>query len=195
MVETLSRRAEDYNIFLSNRTMIIIDEAHLNSFNKLLTYIPTSTLVIGATATPYRKGKLIPSLADYYQDLVQDIDVPELLELGYLSKPITYGIEIDLSKAKKVGDDYDTSNYYEENKTYIGVVENWERICKNTKTILFANNVKSSIQVCNQFKSKGYDARHIDGNTPASVRSDILEWFDNTENGIICNCGIFKRWI
>ena len=172
--------------------MIIIDEAHLNSFNKLLPYISDSTLVIGATATPYRKGKTVPSLADYYQDLVQDIDVPELLEMGYLSKPMTYGIEIDLSKAKKVGDDYDTSSYYEENKTYIGVVENWERICKNTKTILFANNVKSSIQVCNQFKSKGYDARHIDGNTPKSKRDDTLEWFNDTPNGIICNCGILN---
>lgn len=190
MVETLSRRAEQYALFIDTRTMIIIDEAHLNSFNKLLPYISPSTLVIGATATPYRKGKTVQSLDIFYQDLVQDIDVPELLELGYLSKPMTYGIEIDLSKSKKVGDDYDTSNYYEENKTYIGVVENWERICKDTKTILFANNVKSSIQACNQFKSKGYDARHIDGNTPSKLRNEILEWFDNTENGIICNCGI-----
>ena len=134
--------------------MIIIDEAHLNSFNKLLPYISDNTLVIGATATPYRKGKNIPSLDDFYQDLVQDIDVPELLELGYLSKPMTYGIEIDLSKAKKIGDDYDTSRYYEENKTYIGVVENWERICKNTKTILFANNEKVQYRFVINLKAK-----------------------------------------
>lgn len=192
MVETLSRRSEDYNIFISSRTMIIIDEAHLNSFNKLLPYISPGTLVVGATATPYRKGKKMQSLDIFYQDLVQDVDVPELLQLGYLSKPMTYGIEIDLSKAKKIGDDYDTSSFYEENKTYIGVVENWERICKNTKTILFANNVKSSIQVCNEFKSKGYNARHIDGNTSSKNRDEILEWFENTNSGIICNCGILN---
>lgn len=192
MVETLDRRKDDYSFFIQSRTLIIIDEAHLNSFNKLLPYIGPNTGVIGATATPYRKGKNIPSLRDFYSDLVQNIDVPELLELGYLSKPKTYGIEIDLSNVKKLGNDYDTSAYYEENKTYVGVVENWERICKNTKTILFASNVENSIQVCNEFIKNGYDARHIDGNTPSNIRTDVLNWFDNTPNAIVCNCGILN---
>lgn len=192
MIETLDRRKEDYSLFIQSRTLIIIDEAHLNSFNKLLPYISPSTLVIGATATPYRKGKKIPALKDFYTDLVQNIDVPELLELGYLSRPKSYGIKIDLSGVKSSGADYDTSKYYEENKMYVGVVENWEKICKGKKTILFASNVENSIQVCNEFKSKGYEAKHIDGNTPSNIRTDILNWFDNTPNAIVCNCGILN---
>ena len=37
---------------------------------------------------------------------------------------------------KRRGNDYDTSQYYEENKTYLGVVSNWKRLSEGKKTIL-----------------------------------------------------------
>lgn len=192
MIETFDRRKEDYSLFLASKTLIVIDEAHLNIFTKVFDYIHKNTIVIGATATPYRKGKKIPSLSDFYTDIVQEIDTPELLELGYLSKAKTYGIKIDLSKSRKKGEDYDVSQYYEDNKTYKGVVSNWERLTPNTKTLLFASNVDSSKQVCNEFNSNGYIAKHIDGNTPKIERESILNWFDKTPNAIVCNCGILN---
>ena len=192
MIETFDRRKEDYSLFLANKTLIVIDEAHLNTFTKIFDYIYKDTVVIGATATPYRKGKNTPSLDEFYTDIVQEIDTPELLELGYLSKANTFGIKIDLSSSRKKGDDYDTTQYYEENKIYKGVVENWKRLTENTKTLLFASNVDSSKQVCNEFNISGYLAKHIDGNTPKKERESILNWFDKTPNAIVCNCGILN---
>lgn len=192
MIETFDRRKDSYSLFLQSKTLIVIDEAHLNTFTKVFDNISKHTIVIGATATPYRKGKTIPPLADFYQDLIQDVDVPELIEMGYLSIPKTYGVKIDLSKAKKKGDDYDVSEVYEENKMWHGVVKNWKRLTPNTKTILFSSNVENSKKVCNEFIEQGFDAKHIDGNTPKKEREEILKWYSTTGAKIICNCGILN---
>lgn len=192
MIETFSRRKKEYCDFIKKKSLIVIDEAHLNTFTKIFDYIDKNTFVIGATATPYRKGKDTPALSEFYTDIVQEIDTPELLSLGFLSPAHTYGVKVDLSKAKKKGDDYNLTDYYDKNKTYKGVVSNWKRIADNTKTILFSSNIESSITVCNEFKANGYNAKHIDGNTPKNERESILEWFDKTPNAIICNCGILN---
>jgi superfamily II DNA or RNA helicase len=192
MVETFNRRIKKYQSFLNSRTLIIIDECHLASFDKLFDYIGKDTIVIGATATSYRKGKAVKGLDEMYEDICQVVDTPELIGMKFLAKAKTYGVKIDLSKAEKKGDDYDTSKLYEENKLYQGVIENYKRICPNTKTILFASNVDSSKQVCNEFNLNGILAKHIDGETPDWQRSEILDWFDKTPNAVVCNCGILN---
>lgn len=191
MVETFDRRMLKYSLFLKSRTMIIIDEAHLDTFTKLFPEIDKETIVIGATATPLRTGKQ-SCMSGFYQDLIQNVDTPDLIKLGFLSEAKTYGVNINMKGLKKKGDDYDTTQYYEENKIYEGVVQNWERICLNQKTILFASNVESSVKVCNEFLSKGYNAKHIDGTTPKKEREEILNWFDKTPDAVICNCGILN---
>ena len=192
MIETFDRRKNDYEIFLSTRTLVIIDEAHLNTFTKLFKSFPLNIVVIGATATPYRKGKTIPPLSELYNDIVQEVDTLELIDSGFLSKAKTYGVKIDLSSAKKKGEDYDVSDYYEENKMWHGVIENWKRLTPNTKTILFSSNVESSKKVCDEFVLNGYDAKHIDGKTPKKEREIILKWYSEPGPKIICNCGILN---
>ena len=187
MIETFARRIEKYDYFLMTRTMIIIDEAHLENFTKLFPHISKDTLVIGATATPLRKGNQ-KSLDEFYTDIVQNIDTPDLIDLGYLSQAKSYGVQINLKQCKKIGDDFDTAKYYEENKTYNGVIENYERLVKHKKTLLFSSNVESSMRICSEFILKGYNAKHIDATT--KDRDLIFKWFDETSDAILCNCGI-----
>lgn len=189
MIETIYKRAEEYATFIESRTMIITDECHLTTFNKIFPYISESTLVIGATATPLRTGKQ-ESLSEFYTEMVQEIDTPELIKQGYLCNVHTYGQLIQTKGLKKVGEDYDTKQYYEDNKTYKGVVDNYLRLVAGKKTIVFASNVESSKQVCNEFIQSGVEAKHIDGNTPEQERKEILQWFKNTPTAVICNCGI-----
>ena len=188
MVETINRR--NLGLFMSSKTLIIIDEAHINNFTKLFDLINHECVVIGATATPYRKGKTITGLDEFYTDIVQIIDTPELIKLGYLSEAKSYGVEINLKGLKKTADDFDTSKYYDQNKTYCGVVDNYIRLCNDKKAILFASNVESSLRVCEEFRSRGIEAKHIDANTPKQIRESILDWFEACEGGVLCNCGI-----
>jgi superfamily II DNA or RNA helicase len=192
MIETFDRRKNEYEIFLSSRTLIVFDEAHLNIFTKIFPFILKGVLCIGATATPYRKGKKIPALETFYQSMVQQVDTPELLQQGFLCPARSFGVPIDLSGAEKKGDDYDVSSFYEENKMWHGVVSNWERLTPGTKTLLFSSNVEMSIRVAKEFRDRGYPAEHIDGTTPKRERENILEWFDRTPDAIVCNCGILN---
>lgn len=192
MIETIARRLKSPEMrqFLASRSLIICDEAHLETFNKVFPYISSDTIVIGATATPYRKGKNATALEDFYQDLIQKVDVPELIEAGFLCRPKSYGVDLDLTGAKRSGNDIDVAEIYEKNRIFEGVLDNWVRIAPNTKTLLFAANVEASRRVCEEFNSRGYFARHIDGKTPKKEREEILDWFDRDPKAIVCNCGV-----
>jgi superfamily II DNA or RNA helicase len=129
-------------------------------------------------------------MSDFYDDLIHEIDTPELIEIGKLNPAKSYGIPIDLSGLKKSGEDYDTASYYSENKIYKGVVSNYEKHARWTKTILFASNIESSKEVCREFVQMGYKAKHVDGGMSKQERSEIFDWFDKTPDAILCNCGI-----
>lgn len=189
MVETFNRRKAELTELLQAKDLVIFDEAHLQNFNKILPLISSDSVVIGATATPERKPKDV-QLIDFYQDIVQVMDTPDVIEMGKLVPAKYYGVDIPIKGMKRTAHDYDTSSYYEENKTYKGVVKNWEKHTPNTKTILFASKIESSKEVCQEFQAKGYNAKHIDGKMGKKEREEVLEWFASTNNGILCNCGI-----
>lgn len=192
MIETLHRRLDRYDNYMKSRTMIIIDEAHKTAFNKIFPHISDTCCVIGATATPLRTGKQ-PAMDEFYTDIVQIIDTPELIEQGFLARAKTYGVDIDLKGVKQKGEDYDTTQMaqkYSENKVYDGVIQNYKRICPNTKAILFASNVQSSKEITLMLNFAGIPAKHLDGSMVDSERKEVLAWFKNIDNGVLCNIGV-----
>lgn len=189
MVETVNSRIEKYKDFLLKKTMIIVDEAHLQNFTKIFPYLNENAIVIGATATPYRKPKEI-QLGVFYQEIIKVIDTIDLVHSGALVDAMNFAQKIDLKGLKKTQTDYDTSDYYTANKTYVGVVEQWQKHALNTKTILFASNIKNSIEACSEFVKHGFNAKHIDGTTSENERKNVFKWFNENEDAILCNCGI-----
>lgn len=194
MVETLARRisSPEYLAWFQALDLIIFDEAHKQPFNKLFEYIAEKTYVIGATATPYREGNQ-QSLSDFYQAIVEVVKISELIEQGYLAKPRSYGVKIDMSQVKTTAGDYDLqqqADLYQSRKVYVGVVENYKKICDGKKTLAFAPTIASSQELQTEFKRKGYDCRHLDSNMATAERAEILKWYNDTPNAILCNVGI-----
>lgn len=194
MIETLHVRMdkEYYQKFLSTRTMTIIDEGHKCAFDKIFPFFSETAFVFGFSATPKRDGKQ-PSLDTFYTDMVQTIDVPELIEQGFLAKAITYGVDIDMKGIKKKGSDYDqdsVAQMFSEKKLYEGVIENYNTICPNTKAILYASNVNSSKEIVEKFNLAGIPARHLDGKTPKKERTETFLWFKECKVGVLSNCGV-----
>jgi len=181
-----------YTEWLQSFDLIIIDEAHLQDFNSLLPHINPNTYVIGATATAERKGNQT-CLSEFYQGIVNEITISELIELGYLAKPNSFGVTIDLSNIKTKGGDYDNDmvgDMFEKMQLYEGVYDNYQRLTPNKKAIVFAPNVKSSLSLVEKLSEKGLNIRHVDGNTPEKERKEVLQWFKNTPDAIISNVGI-----
>lgn len=194
MVETLNRRLGklEYLNLLESLDVIIFDECHKQAFNKLFPYIPERCVVIGATATPYRDGGQA-SLDDFYEAIVNVTSIPELIDLGYLAKPLSYGVPVDLSAVHTRAGDYDLNEMgkeYSEQKVYKGVISNYQTICPGKKAILFASNIFSSQEVCEELVKAGLNARHIDSNASADERAETLSWFKHTPDAILCNVGI-----
>ena len=126
MVETYKRR--DLSPFKPD--LIIIDEAHKGNFNKVIEKHPDAK-IIGATATPV--GKHIPKL---YDQIVSTIDIPELIDLGFLSPCRPYQMQDDFSDLKTNRGEYtDESlfNHFAKKSLYSGVIENWRKYAKGKK--------------------------------------------------------------
>ena len=68
MVETLNNRLQEEMVDLNNVGLVIIDEAHYNSFRKLFKYFDGST-ILGVTATPLSSNIKLP-MKDNYQKLI-----------------------------------------------------------------------------------------------------------------------------
>ena len=195
MIETLYRRREQrqYKMLLESVDLFIFDECHKRTFDKLLTYLPDSALILGATATPWREGKGT-TLSDVYTAMVEASTIPSLIHEGYLAKPSYYSVPIDLSEVKTKGGDYDADSLaemYSRSQIYKGVVTNYNRWAKGSKAILFAPNLASAEEVLQEFKSAGLPALSLSGAAGLQERRNALKWYKETAGAILVNVGLF----
>lgn len=181
---------ENYKEWLQSFDLIIIDESHLQDFNNIFQYLNHKTYVIGATATADRKGNQ-KSLDEFYQDIVNEISISELIQLGYLAKPNSFGVNVDLSEIKTKAGDYDLNqlgDQYDKIQLYDGVYENYQRLTPNKKALIFAPSISSSKKLVAELFAKGLPIKHIDANS--TDREEIIKWFKETPNALLSNVGI-----
>ena len=69
MVETLNNRLNDEKLDISDIGLVIIDEAHYNSFTKLFKFFDKS-FILGVTATPLSSNKELPMKGNYDELIV-----------------------------------------------------------------------------------------------------------------------------
>lgn len=194
-VQTLVRRE------IPDVHLWIIDEAHKQIFDKLFK-LPQfrHVYIIGATATPFRTGKM-NQLSDFYGKIVSTTSISDLIHKGFLSPAITYGAKVDTSKIKIKRGDYDIQELYQafdKATLYAGVVDKYKRFALNTKAIVFNINVEHSKKVTASFNAAGISAVHLDGKTPKSERENILKSFHKGLFKVLCNVEVlttgFDEW-
>ena len=84
MVETLNNRLHDDKLDISDVGLLIIDEAHYNSFTKLFKFFSKSFL-LGVTATPLSSNINLP-MSDNYEELIVGESISELIKNKFLAK-------------------------------------------------------------------------------------------------------------
>lgn len=181
--------------------LLIIDEAHKQIFDKVLEREEyKDAFVIGATATPYRTGRMT-QLSKNYDDLVETVSINDLILEGYLVPAITYGAKVDVSKIKIKRGDYDTEELYkafDKATLYAGVVDKYRKFANDTKAICFCINVEHSKKVAQSFNAAGVSAVHLDGTTPKKEREAILKAFSAGLFKVLCNVEVlttgFDEW-
>jgi superfamily II DNA or RNA helicase len=192
MVETLNNRIEEGLINTDDIGLVIIDEAHHNSFRKLLDKFHNAS-VIGVTATPLSSDVDQP-LHESYDELIVGESIDSLIEQGFLAKPVTWRYDVELNTLTRGANGDFTINtsdeLYSSPAMLALLMQAYEENSKNKKTLIFNNGIFTSKNVCQAFMDAGYPIKHLDNNTPVTEREEILKWFRKTRGAILTSVSI-----
>lgn len=192
MVETLKNRINDGLIDLDMVGLVIVDEAHHNSFHKLLGNFKNAA-VIGVTATPLSSDINLP-MHKNYDELVLGEQIGSLINQGFLAKPITWRYDVELNTLKTgINGDFTvgtSDELYSSSAMTDLLIHAYESHAKSKKTLIFNNGIFTSRKVQEVFSSLGYPIRHLDNNTSSVDRLEILKWFKRTKGAILTSVSI-----
>ena len=192
MVETLNNRLNDEKVELENLGMVIIDEAHYNSFRKLFKFF-NKCFILGVTATPLSSNIKLP-MKDNYRELIVGDSISSLISKGFLAKANTYSYDVGLSTLKVgINGDYTVksseelySNFNMQEKLLDAYMEK----SQGKKTLIFNNGINTSKEVYETFRNAGLEVRHLDNTTSKQDRKDILRWFKKKPDAILTSVSI-----
>lgn len=192
MVETLNNRLRDEKMEFDNLGLVIVDEAHYNSFRKLFKWFEEQ-IILGVTATPLSSNVNLP-LHENYTELIIGDSISSLIEQGFLSKATTYSYDVSLHSLKiGINGDYTVTsseklygNFFMQEKLLYA----YEQKALGTKTLIFNNGINTSKQVHQMFTEAGYDIKHLDNTHNEQERREILDWFKHTPGAILSSVSI-----
>jgi len=192
MVETLKNRIRSGHFSTLGIGLVIIDEAHNNSFRKLLGFFEDA-FVVGVTATPLSSDITQP-MNEYYNELIIGKDIGSLIREGFLAKPTAWRYDVELNTLKTgIHGDYTVATsdeLYSSPAMLDLLLRAYETHSKNKKTLIFNTGIFTSKRVREKFREAGYVVRHLDNKTPAEERKEILAWFRRTRGAILTSVSI-----
>ena len=192
MVETLNNRLLDNKLDISDVGLVIIDEAHYNSFTKLLKFFSTS-FILGVTATPLSSNINLP-MTDNYDELIVGESISELVKNKFLARANLYTYNVGLtSLIVGANGDYtvkSSEELYTNNDMLSKLLIAFEERCLNKKTLIFNNGINTSLIVYDNFKKAGFNIRHLDNTATKKQRFETLNWFKETPDAILSSVSI-----
>ncbi len=192
MVETLHNRLQDDVFNVENIGLVVVDEAHYNSFRKLFSFFE-NCFILGVTATPLSSNIKLP-MYEIYNDLVLGSPISELIEKGFLAKSKTFIYDVQLGALKLgMNGDYTVKSSDELYSNVImqsKLLKAYEEKAKGKKTLIFNNGIDTSKSVYYSFKNAGYEIRHLDNTHTRKQRDEILIWFHENPKAIISSVSI-----
>jgi DNA repair protein RadD len=175
---------------------IFFDEIHdyynKKMYNRLLTQYKDAK-VISFTATPIdSKGYLLPDFDDY----ITDLQIPTLVEQGYLCHAETYinnDFDLDLKLLKVSNGEYNVDDV----KRFTATLHNMEivfneycKFAKDKKTIFFCSSIEQAQQYCDYFASRGVKGKVISSHSYYHERIRAIADFRDSQAGLIFNVNI-----
>lgn len=208
MVETLNSRLKKDPNYITGVDLIITDEAHILCFEKIWDYFG-GVKILGFTATPIiNKVKTIIiddveytepyTLSELYDNIIVGVSIQELIDLGYLVQDVNVVLDIDISGLKETSttpDGYTNKSIDEVYNTHLSLdtlLKGYEKYAVGKKTLVFNGTTKNNKIVNAMFLLNGYNSRMYDSvNNTVDEREEIVNWFINTPDAILCNVGVF----
>lgn len=188
MSQTLRNRIKipEWRDFIKNFIdVVIIDECHVQEFNYLFKGdLLIDKIVLGFTATPYRRGKMRQLGLDY-ERIMYGAPIKQLIEKKKLvncdifdcGAPELEGIDYNHMK----GDYAEGSMFkvYDSPVLYKGLIKNYKKYTPGQKMIVFCCNIEHAIKTTVRLNKKGIHAKFISskkGIPKEPKTDDIAAW-------------------
>jgi superfamily II DNA or RNA helicase len=197
-VQTLIRRLHH----VQSPDLIVIDESHhaiAGTWKKIIEAYPKAR-ILGVTATPCRAdgtglGKVSGGVFD---DLIIGPQVHELIQKGFLVKPVIYAPaqRLDLSGLRTKMGDYEKDQLAEfmDKPTITGdAVAHYQKLCPGVPAVAFCVSVRHAQHVAEEFRAAGYRAYHADGSLDDDSRRKILNGLGNGTVDIVTSCDLISE--
>ncbi len=193
-VQSLTRRLNHCPHF----DLIVVDECHHStstSYRTILNRFPAAR-ILGVTATPIRLDG--NGFRGIFDELICGVTVSELIESGSLSPYSYFATERSMSVegvGKRQGD-FKTEQVARANPVegLAGdVVKAYLDYLEGKQAVIFCINIEHSYAIAEHFKAAGIVAEHLDGNTPASDRADVMTQFRDKRIQVLTNCALFDE--
>jgi len=176
--------------------LIISDEFHhgtASTWRKIFDRFKDAYLV-GLTATPARlNGEGLSEICD---KLIIGPSVKWLIDRNFLA-PYRYfapPLPVGFSDIKIKLGDYDQKEIsIRMDKPHITgkAIEHYKQLAEGKQAIVYCVNVQHSTNIVESFIEAGYNAKHVDGNTPASERKQAIADFKSGKLTIMSNVQLF----
>lgn len=174
--------------------LLIIDEAHHvtpgNTWGKVRAALaPRWTL--GLTATPIRTDGT--GLGEVFDALEVVTTTAELVEAGYLARPVVYAPaqQIDLSGVRTVAGDYNARQLGEVMGAGVIIgdaVAHYRRLCPDAQAIAFGVSLEHCKAIAEEFSAAGIAAGVVDGTMPQHDRAYTLDRFKHGDLRVLVSC-------
>lgn len=203
MAQTLRRRIQDaeWLQYLQSVEMIIVDEAHCCDFDFVYPLLSPKCFRLLVTATPRRQGNQ-NQLGDFAHAMVIGINTKELIKRGYLSPARHFTVAAP--KLEDVAIDNNSKEYnqkslakkFEDKTHYKGVIDEWYRLCKDKKTLIFCVSAVQAIECTKLLIERGINAKYVlsgsfeNDSMYSGDRSDLFDSFKRGDFQVLVNVGI-----
>lgn len=203
MSQTLRRRLQkdDWREYVKSVGLLIVDEAHCCDHDFIYDYLSERCFRLLVTATPCRQGKQ-RQLGDFADAMVIGINTKELINRGYLTPARHFGIaapkldNVPLDSMTKEYNQRGLSLVYEDRRVYTGVIDEWQRLCNDKKTLMFCVSSTQAIECTKIFNERGFSARYLlsgsfdDDSTYSGERTEVIDAFKRGDFQVLVNVGI-----
>ncbi len=199
MVMTIANRLSR----ISRPDLIIFDEAHhckAATWMKIIEYWQDAYL-LGFTATPERlDGK---GLGDIFDKIVEGATIRKLVEWGFLTEPVMYGVKAGTGLDKKYktqAGDYSKEQQEEILQAQHGIIygrmiQEYTEKLGGLPAIAFTPTIASAENVALQFREAGYSAIAVHSKMTTAQRNDAINGLGTGKYNVVSSCDVISEGV
>ena len=209
MAQTLRQRLkkDDWAEWFGSFGFIILDECHRAEMDFVFDQPGVEhTYVVGLSASPARYGQMRQFGLDYGA-VVTGPSVQSLVDQGYLCRCRLFSLDapsMDDVEWSYARGDYNMGQMaakFKSRARYVGAVDNYERLCRGQKCLVFCCSSEQTINLTREFCARGIEAKYcLSGDFDEDAeysgeRKDIVDAFARGDFPVLVNFGLFTTGI